>query len=539
MDLAPSHNASLRLRVWLCAFVLFAGLGATWAVASPIFSVPDEPAHTVKAAALVRGDLVPPKMPWPDTGESWFRGGFTTRVDVPYSYTWQTSEIPNCYIFDTSIPASCAPGFEDDPRPATWTTYIGRYPPTFYALVGWLTLLDTGVRGIYLMRLLHVALGAALLASALVCALEARRFRLLAVGIVVATTPEVYFLTGSINPNGLEITTAICVWATLGVAVLRRSPDVPRYLVVLMTASGALLAFTRPLSTLWLAAIVVIVLAFFADRHLTLARLRHPGVRIGAATVGVVAVVSASWTLLTDALGNNSGDDPRGLGVLPAAWHSLSKTGAYLSQLVAVFGWRSTPSPELLYWLWGALAAVLVVLAVRVAPRRMAVGVVVALAAVVLAPTLLQAPTARQFGFPWSGRYGLPLAVGLPIIASLAISASDRLDRRAQARVAAWVGSTAAFVHVAAHVVSTRRYVVGKNGPLLYFTADGWAPPLPAWLLLVSVTVAAFGLARLVYWVVVRAPDSEPAAEERRSVTTAGSAARSTRAVIAARCSVS
>ena len=39
-------------------FTVFALLGILWALASPVFSVPDENAHAVKAIAQVRGQVI-------------------------------------------------------------------------------------------------------------------------------------------------------------------------------------------------------------------------------------------------------------------------------------------------------------------------------------------------------------------------------------------------------------------------------------------------------------------------------------------------
>ncbi|HEX4979347.1 MAG TPA: hypothetical protein VFV35_04710, partial [Acidimicrobiales bacterium] len=81
--------------MWLLSFVLAFGLGAVWAIATPVLAHPDEPAHSVKAAAVVRGELVPPKLALPDEGpDSLLRGAFTTLVDVPAAYSFQTSTIP-------------------------------------------------------------------------------------------------------------------------------------------------------------------------------------------------------------------------------------------------------------------------------------------------------------------------------------------------------------------------------------------------------------------------------------------------------------
>ena len=495
----PAGQAFLRGPVWIVAFTLFFALGLVWSIGSPLFSVPDEPSHVVKAASVVRGELVPDKQTLPDEGQGFIRGGWTTVVHVPLSYTWQTSSIPGCHMFDTRIPAGCSPGFIDDARPATWTTLNGRYPPIFYGLVGWPTLFDTGTTSIYLMRFINAAVCAALLATALACAREARRFRLAALGVALAATPQVFFLAGSVNPNGLEIAAAICLWTALTVVALDDRPRVPTHLLWVLGISAGLLAWTRPLSTLWLAIALSVVLLFATGRARVAEVLRSRAACITAAIVGVLCVTSAAWTLAFDALGNNSGDDPRGLGLLDAFSHSLGRTGEYLEQMVGVFGWRSTTMPAPLYWVWGAMVLTLVVLAVRYAPRRLAFGVLVLLGLMVLAPSLLQAPTAKEFGFVWSGRYNLPIAVGLPILAALAVGTSGRLRPRGTARLAGLVVTLVAAVQVIAHIVSTRRYVVGTDGPLFYLDQHGWDPPLPAWFLLIVTISVASGLALLTY----------------------------------------
>ena len=44
--------------VFWSAFLIFASLATVWSLASPIFSVPDENAHALKAVAQVRGQVL-------------------------------------------------------------------------------------------------------------------------------------------------------------------------------------------------------------------------------------------------------------------------------------------------------------------------------------------------------------------------------------------------------------------------------------------------------------------------------------------------
>ena len=490
----------LRDPVWWVALVVFFGLGATWALASPLLSNPDEAAHSVKAAALVRGQIFPPKYPLPNDGpNSILQGGFTTLVAVPASYTFQMAGIPECYINNPDTPAGCGPRFVDNPRPSKWTTLIGRYPPTYYAIVGGATLVSTGARGIYGMRMLSALLSALLLASAFACAREAPRFGLLALGVCLACTPEVFILSGAVNPNSLENSAGICAWAALGVAMLHDGRKVPKYLLVVFGVSASLLVWTRPLSTLWLTIIAVTVLVFLGKKARLRQRLRERRVQVLVGAIAFAGLTAGVWTLVSNDLGNNSGYNPKGLGLWQATIHSLALTPSYLRQMVAVFGWWRTPTFPAVSWAWGLAVGIVVLLALRYAGRRAALGVLFILVVVLLVPTALQAPTAKSLGFVWSGRYGLAIGAGVPIVAALGLSTSGRLSRRATRLSVGIVVTLVAIIQVAVHWANMRRYIVGDNGPLWYFGHSGWIPPLPAWSLLLAMIVFSAGLAVLTY----------------------------------------
>jgi hypothetical protein len=506
----PRSTSSVR-RVWVLGFLLFSGLGATWAIATPVLSNPDEPAHSVKAASVVRGELVPPKLAQPDEGPgSLLRGGFTTEVDVPYAYTYQTSELPLCYIYDAREPATCAPTFVDDDRPATWVTLTGRDPPTYYAAVGWTTLLDTGRAGFYGMRLASAAGNGALLATALAAVATLRRGRLMAVGVLVAMSPQVFILAGSINPNGLEAAAGVCAWATLAALLVHDGERLPAPLLAGAGVSCSLLALTRPLSTLWFAVIALTLLVALGRWHDVSRRWRERNVKVLVATVGVASVGGVLWTLLSDNLGNMGGYEPRGLAPWDAIQHSLRLTPAYLRQMVAAFGWQRVEGPWPLAWAWGLLVLALLGAALRWGARRSAVTAIGLLAFVVLVPTVLQAPVAESIGFTWSGRYGLAIAAGVPILATLATGLAGRLTMRTTRWIAGAAVAAFAVGQVVAHGASTRRYVVGVDGPLQYLTATGWGPPLPAVVLLLAVIALASGLAVLTF----RVATDEIATEE-------------------------
>ena len=94
-------------------------------------------------------------------------------------------------------------------------TYEFRNPPLYYALLGTLSGLRHPVASVYLMRLVSALINAALITAALAAAFQLSRGLLPVLGILTAMTPMFYFLAGSVNPNGVEIAAAICLWASL------------------------------------------------------------------------------------------------------------------------------------------------------------------------------------------------------------------------------------------------------------------------------------------------------------------------------------
>jgi hypothetical protein len=281
--------------------------------------------------------------------------------------------------------------------------------------------------------------------------------------------------------------------------MLYDGPKIPRRLLVLLGISASLLVWTRPLSTLWLALIALTVLLFLGNRARLAQRLRERGVQVLIGVLVFVSLGAGVWTLVSNDLGNNSGYYPKGLGLWAATIHSLSLTPSYLSQMVAVFGWWRTPAFPVISWVWGLALGILILVALWRSKPRLALGVLVTMVIVLLVPTALQAPTARKLGFVWSGRYGLAIGAGVPILAALALCATGRLRQHAKKSMVGIVVTLVAVEQVAAHYANMRRYITGDNGPLWYFGHNGWIPPLPAWSLLVSMIVLSTLLAVLTY----------------------------------------
>ena len=117
-----------------------------WALASPLFNVPDEPSHTLYAVAAVRGEIWAPA------------DGLQTTVTVPAGYG-NAHDVFNCYVFDVTIPAGCAEAFvASTAPPRSRRPRAGTRRPLHVRGLG--SLVADGAKAVYAMRLLTVVLSA-------------------------------------------------------------------------------------------------------------------------------------------------------------------------------------------------------------------------------------------------------------------------------------------------------------------------------------------------------------------------------------------
>ena len=147
---APSTRRTSGVAPFVCA--TFA-LGLLWALATPVMGVPDEPAHVVRAASLVRGQLVGTPRTGPGGGRAYF-------ARVPETLAWP--KVP-CFAHHDSTTPACdvAPRGRGDTLVEV-ESFAARYSPAYYALVGLPTLVAPGKTTVYLMRLVTAAMVAGL-----------------------------------------------------------------------------------------------------------------------------------------------------------------------------------------------------------------------------------------------------------------------------------------------------------------------------------------------------------------------------------------
>ena len=493
---ATPDTAGTQRLTWWVSFAIMATLAGVWTFAVPLMDSPDEPTHAIKAAAVARGELT--------TSYTIVVSAFgirpVTEVEVPRAYA-DLTPIASCFVHGRGPRAPCALASQVGPAGPTTRagTYVGTYPPLYYAIVGWPSRLLRPEDALYAMRLIGALICSALLASGLTSASRCSRRRLVVAASVLGITPMVIFLTASINPNGLEIASAFCVWLA-ALELVRHRGMAPTRLMVRLGVSSVLLVGSRPLSP----AFVVVILgavALLAGQRPALRRLASdPRVRataavIAAATLGSAVFVivnhSATAILKFPLTGHPSH--------LETAHHSLDLTGARIHQMIGVLGWLNLTTPPLPTWLvdgWEIAILLLGVVALTVGTWRHRLVLLALVSGVLVMPVVSEGVGAATYGYAWQGRYALPIAVGIPIVSGWVIDASNalpiRVERWIAAVVAAWVA--VGLVIAQGAMLAQLMFGVGARWTRA-FESVPWAGPLSPAVLMAACSAAGVALA--------------------------------------------
>jgi hypothetical protein len=472
---------------------------------------PDEPAHVVRAASLVRGQ-------WVGSATVERDGDRQDLARVPETLAWP--EVP-CFAHRDAVTPACAtaPAGRGDALVEVESD-AARYNPAYYALVGWPSLVAPSTTTVYLMRLLTALLVAGLLTLAAVALREAAVGRWGFVALGYATTPMLLFIAGSVNPSAVEIAGGLALWATLLCWFGRPDPALDRRRAARAAVAAAALVLPRALGPLWLVLVVAGALLVVPDGRLGhVARAARPA----AVAVAIVTLVSLAWTLGVRTVAVSTVDYPELESPRRYLYSMVLSLDDFERQMIGVLGWLDTPLPSHVYLLWFGVLGFLVFGALAVGGLRQRVLLLALVALSAVLPILIQWPTAPELGIVWQGRYLLPLLVGLPLAAGWAVSTSPAWGRAMRGTFA--VGAplvTLACLQIAAFWWSLHRNVIGLDEKWIGFD-PAWQPPL-GWIPL-TLAYAAAAMA----WTALlarlgdeRAETVAPAAEPRiRSVDAA------------------
>lgn len=483
-------SAKTPKRLWAVSFVLFFTLAASWSAATPLGGSPDEHAHFIRAAAVARGQINGSEVMVPHMVAG-IEGKFAeTGVKLPEWYK-QLPKQHECYAWHEERPASCARKLGHSEKTAEVPTAAGRYHPAYYMVTGWPSLLVDGPRGLYLMRLMAALFCSALLASAVVTAAEWTRRRSVALlGVFTAATPMALYMAGMVNPSGGEIAAGILVWTALLSIFMSPDPGLLNRRLARVGIGGLVLINIRPLGLIWFAGAVVFSV-LLAERGALRPVLRRKALWIWTALLGLATVGALLWARAHP--DNSVINVPKSLTMREAARQTFGNTETYVHQMLGYFGWLDTPAPAFTWQVWLGVIAVVTVLGLAYGRGREAVALIGMLVAIVVVPVVAQASQAETLGMVWQGRYLLPFAVGLPLMAALICASRAPEKGFPWRRLVGFAVAGLALANAAAFFWALRRFAVGVSGPWIPYSAH-WNPP-GGWVLWSGVyTVAAIAL---------------------------------------------
>ncbi|WP_291055574.1 DUF2142 domain-containing protein [Herbiconiux sp.] len=497
-----------RRSVWrwlLLPWILLSVLGALWALATPIGGSPDEPAHVVKAGSVVRGELLPSEM-IPSGGV----------LHVPAALAYEYSQ--GCFAFFADVSAACAPAFTGDPNEIVESySAASLYNPVYYWMVGWPTLIAPDYTGIYAMRIVSAVLTAFFLAATFWMIGAWRSHRLPTLAVMAAITPIVLYLMGTVNPNTLEFTAGLALFAGMLGIVLQPDPRLLDSRLTMVVIAAALVCNTRGISPLWVAVLLVLPLILLTGRELG-ALLKRPGVIISILLIALGAVASIGWTLSSNSLGTGPSATPDvvseapGVGLTPVEGFFAMIGQFYLQarQMVGILGWLDTPLHPTVYFVTYALVGLLALGTIIWVRGRKLVFVIALGLAFFFLPPFIQSFYVTKGGLIWQGRYTLILAMALLLGMAACIAASPRFLRWTRGRwvltvVAVLAGAAWTYAVAYSFQTTMRRFAVGYENEWAQVADPGaWVPPLGAIPLTIAfaVTAALFAL-----WVVLGGHD--------------------------------
>ena len=506
----PSRTSLMRLfrsrtpaAVAVGTVVVYFLLGTAWAFSSPMFGVPDEYSHAVKAAAVVRGDIRPTSA---TVGE---------RVLAP-SWLVSTGAIAACFAGRPDVTPACQPKMTESTSLTTQTTTAGRYPPVYYALFGWPTLVLAGQSAFYVQREMTVLLSALLLGLAAWSASAMPRSGRVLLALGVAITPMTLYFMGGVNPQAPEIAAAAGVWIS-GWALLQSRSRFGSGAIARLTVAACALALCRPLSVLWLALIAGSLLVGFArGSHWRMFR-ESLFAKICAGVVLAGCLAQAAWVESQGALAQ------WGAGVhmstADAIGKSMSRQLTWLRQMVGVLGWNDTVLWPPVYFVWLAAVTCLVLTALLIGSRRERLALVLVIAASMVIPTVAEVATHEQSGFGWQGRYIYPLVVGVALMPGMiasrrfkSIPTGRSWDHATRNILVPLVGAAQFFAFASA----LKRYSAGASSGFPFGDyVITWAPPggVWAWVFVMGLFCVLFAV-----WLRLVAASGNPGPEEKSPV---------------------
>lgn len=460
----------MKLRDVAMFFIAMLVVVVTWAVGIPRYASPDEPAHVFKAYGTAHGELLgaaaPPQFP---SNLREFDGPDSLGAPQPFCYNGQ----PN-------VPASCVKTFETQ-----LISTAARYPPWYYGVVGLPVAAVGESTSVFSYRLVSAVLCVVALTLAMWLAKRSRRPEVAGLQLA-ALTPMALFLMASVNPNAAEIAGFVAIWACM--SRVATDEELPMRLLMLASFLSAVVVLMRPISIVWMAGLVVVVLIGASRQRRRELFARRPlawavGPTAIALVVSWVWAVYSSFEVKDERLTNTLS--------LSAALHvSIDNWGRYFRQTIGVLGWLDTTLPFFVYVAWLAALVVVVIIHLRGANTRGVVALAALVAAWLALPLIINGFTNSRAGLTYQGRYSLPIFVGVVFLPMWSDRSRLRWPSLSQRALVIIVLALVVVAEVGAFWQMLRRFSVGADGKIILTGRLPWQPSVDPMVLIAVNAIA-------------------------------------------------
>ncbi len=421
---------SRAMQIWLAALLTFFCIGAAWALAAPYDGTPDEVRHLVRAAGVVQGQVFVTPVMSPDG----ITGAYQTVPSglVPHGLNISPQNL-FCYHGLPARSAACGP--QPGPggkTPVTALTGAGRYNPLYYAAVGEPLVRWPNWTGVMLTRLISAGFCAAFLASAWLSCVRRRRSPLLTGALLVAVTPAVFQLAGGVNPNAVEIMAGISLAAAaIPLLLEEESPDV-RSLMRRAAIAAIAIAQFRAIGPLFVVGWLIVLLLPPVRARLRQLRARR-STWFWSAGILTSCVTGAAWTIAFKAadVGHYATQHyttAEALGI-----ELLQRLPSYLQQIVDGFSYYDTNPPDVIFLAWAMPLGLLLIAAFAWGTPVQRYRLALLITGTLAIPVIADVATVNTYRFPFQGRYFMPLAVGIPLLAAFTAGRAGVLPQARQA----------------------------------------------------------------------------------------------------------
>jgi hypothetical protein len=284
--------------------------------------------------------------------------------------------------------------------------------------------------------------------------------------------------------------------------------------VIVTGLSAALLTLTRGISPLWVAIILLLVALLMGDKPVRGLISSKVGLRTMLAVLVCVGLAVA-WIATQHALDLiPAGQQVGGLSSWSILRDAIGNSSMWFREMVGVLGWLDTYLPSFTYLFWYVAVSMVAIVGMVVAKKRELAVLVLLILVVVILPVAIECSQARRVGLVWQGRYSLPLAVGIPIIATALIDRSN-VPTSLRSRFTSLIFLGALVAQCGAFFETVRRYAVGDRGPLAFWTGR-WQPPAGT-----IITCCWYLAAMVLTWIVLRSLVARPDALRGRQLVAA------------------